>query len=229
MKHLRRQRGRVGPCTLVIAVTPLSCVVPNPDFAGAGSQGSSGGASVEDSGTTRGEESSGTRDSTGAGGQTGDGSTGESVPAETGESTTGAAVDGGTTESAQSSDGAADSSSDGSLVPCGEDECDPLVEVCDVDACVCGVSFTDCDGECVNTEANPDHCGGCDSPCGGGTPLCGDSSCISEAACAADDEVESCEPGACNDVSQDPLHCGGCDMPCDPTEVCDDEVCESPD
>jgi MYXO-CTERM domain-containing protein len=47
---------------------------------------------------------------------------------------------------------------------------------CDSGSCVCQLGTTDCDGNCVDTQTHPDHCGACGNAC---------------------DASQSCESGAC--------------------------------
>jgi hypothetical protein len=92
----------------------------------------------------------------------------------------------------------------------------------------CGEAFEDCSGECVDFEAHPDHCGGCDQVCptpGFGHRLCQQSSCKPCGAgflkCSAAAEER------CVDPSTDREHCGGCSIPC--SGVCQDGSCLSND
>ncbi len=78
-----------------------------------------------------------------------------------------------------------------------------------------------CNGVCVDTDYNPEHCGACNVPCdpgqvcsqgscslncGGGTTQCGD---------------------LCVDTLNNPDHCGGCDQPCETGQLCSSGVCLS--
>ena len=80
-----------------------------------------------------------------------------------------------------------------------------------------------CGDVCVDTDWDPNNCGGCGVPCdtaagelcsngqcgtqcGGGTIQCGDS---------------------CVNIANNEQHCGGCDSPCDPGEFCVSSSCQS--
>lgn len=93
----------------------------------------------------------------------------------------------------------------------------------DVEGCAEGE--TRCDGRCVDTDEDTDHCGSCDNRCNDparGSVQCRDGVC----------EVE-CDFGygacgvRCVDFTTDPDHCGGCGevFECETDEVCSAEVC----
>lgn len=71
---------------------------------------------------------------------------------------------------------------------------------------------------CVDTLADPQHCGACDSPCPAGVP------CVAGECACPEGTI------ACGDACVDPLangeHCGGCDEPCT-DQVCLAGVCVS--
>ncbi len=83
----------------------------------------------------------------------------------------------------------------------------------------CPPGALECAGACVDPQSDPEHCGGCDTPCEPGER------------CALGACVVGCEPertacrGACVDLSVDPEHCGGCDLACDPGLACQDSAC----
>lgn len=92
--------------------------------------------------------------------------------------------------------------------------CDDFREVCvDQDVCECREGFTACDGECVDIEADNEHCGSCSNDCELG--VCEGGTCVGE----CDPELLECE-GACVDPLSDPSHCGDCDIACEAQEVC---------
>lgn len=71
-----------------------------------------------------------------------------------------------------------------------------------------------CAGVCVDTQHDPQHCGGCDASCGEGL-LCAAGACgvacgASAVACGED----------CADLQIDPAHCGACDHACAPGVAC---------
>ncbi len=83
----------------------------------------------------------------------------------------------------------------------------------------CPSKLSDCDGSCVDTQFDPDHCGACDESCA--APLV-----CSEGSCGL-----TCEGGTtkcgdkCADTDLDPQHCGKCNNACDAGQVCVDGAC----
>jgi len=76
-----------------------------------------------------------------------------------------------------------------------------------------------CDGACVDTDADPLHCGACGVACDDGD-ACVDGSC----APSCPEGATPCG-GACVDTDRDVLHCGACDAPCAAAETCDEGAC----
>lgn len=78
-----------------------------------------------------------------------------------------------------------------------------------------------CDGECVDTASDLEHCGGCGTVCPGGPrgiQLCEASSC----ALRCEDGFEDCDdaaPGCEADLSS-PATCGGCGVACTGGQLC---------
>ncbi|MBK7829522.1 MXAN_6577-like cysteine-rich protein [Nannocystis sp.] len=71
-----------------------------------------------------------------------------------------------------------------------------------------------CAGVCVDTQHDPQHCGGCDASCGDSlvcvAGACGVACGASAVACGED----------CSDLQIDPAHCGACDHACAPGVAC---------
>ena len=108
-----------------------------------------------------------------------------------------------------------DMSDGGEAVPCGESG-------------VCEAGLECCDGECVSTRTDLDHCGGCNMACPplGNMCISGNCSCNSAAKC---DPPLHCCPRGCTDVSASNENCGSCGNACLPSETCQGGVCiESP-
>ena len=78
----------------------------------------------------------------------------------------------------------------------------------------CPDGTTPCGGECVDTSASHEHCGGCDEACEP-AQVCMDGSCITE--CPAG--MEECS-GGCVDTETDPRNCGSCGNACGAGESC---------
>jgi hypothetical protein len=73
---------------------------------------------------------------------------------------------------------------------------------------LCAEGQSACEGICVDTQSNHDHCGGCGNVCSA-SQVCSLGGCSDECAaglteCGAD----------CIDTTSTVEHCGGCDMPC---------------
>jgi alpha-tubulin suppressor-like RCC1 family protein len=69
--------------------------------------------------------------------------------------------------------------------------------------CDCPGPIAYCNGQCVDTTADPDNCGGCNVPCAGG----------------------ACCSGECKDTTADPANCGGCNNLCFAGEQCMASMC----
>jgi len=78
---------------------------------------------------------------------------------------------------------------------------------------------TSCGGECVDTQTDPGHCGGCGNVCG--MEVCAEGMC--SAGCG---DLTQCGQ-SCVDLEGDSLHCGECDSPCDEGQLCGEGECES--
>ena len=85
----------------------------------------------------------------------------------------------------------------------------------------CGFWETECDGECVSTGSDPNHCGRCNNPCLPGEVCDGTGNCRNT--CPA--ELVNCG-GSCVDVNHSVDHCGWCDQPCDTGEICVEGHCQ---
>lgn len=103
--------------------------------------------------------------------------------------------------------------------------------VCDDGQCdvSCDDEFTLCNGDCVDTDADPDHCGGCSNACEpptNATAVCENESCDFE----CHEGFELCD-GECVDTDSNPEHCDGCNEPCneDADEICQEGNCVTPD
>jgi hypothetical protein len=103
-------------------------------------------------------------------------------------------------------------------------ECPSPTPMCDPasGACIaCPSGLLDCDGECVDTHADPANCGGCNEPCGH-NQLCHDGTCT----CLPG--TEDCGDGECHHLASDPDHCGQSCLDavvCAAGHKCDGGVC----
>jgi hypothetical protein len=71
----------------------------------------------------------------------------------------------------------------------------------------CSAGLTDCDGDCVNVDADGSHCGDCDTQCSGGL-VCLNGNCDNDCG-----ELTQCGT-SCVDLDTDETHCGDCNVPC---------------
>lgn len=89
---------------------------------------------------------------------------------------------------------------------------------------VCAPGLLSCGTDCVDTQTNPRHCGGCNNAC------TGDARCITGGCVPRPIECEAgflrCN-GACVDVRTDPRHCGGCNVTCGLDQSCENAHCAS--
>ncbi|MBL4689671.1 MAG: hypothetical protein JKY37_34100, partial [Nannocystaceae bacterium] len=65
-----------------------------------------------------------------------------------------------------------------------------------------------CGDSCVDTSADPQHCGGCETACEA-DEVCAAGSCAPD----CEGETTACS-GTCVDTESDPIHCGGCEADC---------------
>lgn len=98
--------------------------------------------------------------------------------------------------------------------PC-EIGCDEQREDCVDNVCVCRSGLARCGAQCVDTRADPLHCGGCGGQCEGAEALCQDMDCVQ----ACDPPLKACD-GGCVDLSSDPLHCDACEVSCTAEQSC---------
>ncbi|WP_437512576.1 MXAN_6577-like cysteine-rich protein [Sorangium sp. So ce1099] len=76
-----------------------------------------------------------------------------------------------------------------------------------------------CDGVCVDTRTDPDHCGKCGEQCDPGRACAGS---LCQRTCL--EGFTDCA-GSCVDISVDPMHCGGCNSACDLGRPCEEGSC----
>jgi hypothetical protein len=88
----------------------------------------------------------------------------------------------------------------------------------DSDTCLQGQ--TTCDGACVDTYANPEHCGECGNACEEGL-VCEAASCV--LSCPPD--TTECS-GECVNPQMNNDHCGGCGLSCAPGYTCQGGSCQ---
>lgn len=89
-------------------------------------------------------------------------------------------------------------------------------EYCVAGACACRPRLTRIGDDCVDVQADAEHCGGERIVCA----LCVDGACGDT--CPAG--TTTCD-GGCVDTSSHPLHCGECGRPCSNDQVCVDGLC----
>ncbi|MCA9687771.1 MAG: hypothetical protein KC457_36770, partial [Myxococcales bacterium] len=86
-------------------------------------------------------------------------------------------------------------------------------EICDGGSCECKPGLSDCNGQCVQLENDPNNCGMCGNDCG--QESCGNGMCLPN----CDQFPDECD-GMCTDLETDPLNCGGCGEACNNDELC---------
>ncbi|WP_437549267.1 MXAN_6577-like cysteine-rich protein [Sorangium sp. So ce367] len=97
-------------------------------------------------------------------------------------------------------------------------------------AAPCDDGLTPCGGACFDTQADPDHCGGCEGVCASGT-RCEAGVCVGGDGGGGGAAGELCASGlvacggGCVDVKSDPLHCGTCEARCPVHETCVEGAC----
>ena len=88
---------------------------------------------------------------------------------------------------------------------------------CGDDSCQSGQS--DCDGLCVNTESNPNHCGACKNAC-----KIGEACTKGKCTLVCQSSLSDCK-GSCVNLKTDHSNCGVCGTTCKAGQVCSDGKC----
>ena len=83
----------------------------------------------------------------------------------------------------------------------------------------CPATSSTCDGVCIDTTSNVQHCGSCQTACKAGE-TCSAGKC----AIACPGGQVACD-GLCYQLSNDRLHCGSCTVQCKAGEVCGNGLC----
>jgi hypothetical protein len=82
----------------------------------------------------------------------------------------------------------------------------------------CEGGLTSCDAECVDTEADLDYCGDCETSCAA-REVCASAECVCDA------DAALCSDAACHYTDVDRAHCGECENACDVDEACQGGGC----
>ena len=85
--------------------------------------------------------------------------------------------------------------------------------MCSDGDCDCPAGEELCEGTCVDTQTDNDHCGACGAECNG-EPECEAGTCT-----GCEGTLTACGD-ACVDTSSDEDHCGGCEDDCEDDETC---------
>src|SRR5262249_47902327 len=94
--------------------------------------------------------------------------------------------------------------------------------------CTCRVGLTDIGGNCVDTDSDPNHCGGPSTTCSGATPACQNGNCYATCQNPDGGEQQYTNCGnACVNKDSDPLHCGDCSIQCHTNERCINGNCKT--
>lgn len=96
--------------------------------------------------------------------------------------------------------------------------CTGLFE-CVAGSCECPAANT-CGSECVDTETDPNHCGGCFAACPTAAACSGGT-------CECQGTLTACG-SICADTTSNPLHCGGCNQVCPSGGQCVNSGCVCP-
>jgi len=204
----RRRFISVLALTSTVAAA-CSLQAPDPQTSGAAGSGPVGGAANGAGATGNGAASSST--SPGAGTAHG----GAAAPTGGGTRGGGAggsgAATGGPLGGASSNPGASGAASDCEPACTGTSECDG-------GECQCKGGLAYCDGQCVDTQSDSQHCG---SECG--VACTGGQSCV-DGACTCGDK-DPCA-GACVDTRVDDANCGSCGMGCAALHSCSEGHCQ---
>jgi hypothetical protein len=78
--------------------------------------------------------------------------------------------------------------------------------------CRCVAGQTQCNGQCVDLDNDPQHCGACPTVCTGGA-VCHNRECISMCPAAPPPSTTSCDQ-SCVDLQTDVMNCGACGAQC---------------
>jgi hypothetical protein len=82
----------------------------------------------------------------------------------------------------------------------------------------CAISTTSCGGECIDSQNDPDNCGGCGNACSS-SEVCIAGQCTLQ----CNGGTTNCD-GTCINTSNDPAHCGGCGNSC-ASDICTNLTC----
>jgi hypothetical protein len=77
-----------------------------------------------------------------------------------------------------------------------------------------------CNGTCTDTNSDPLHCGGCNSPCALGD------TCVNGQCMCAGAQCNTNQGPVCSDPQTDPLDCGGCNKGCGTRNYCAAGMCQ---
>ncbi len=111
----------------------------------------------------------------------------------------------------------------------GGADCQPASVVVEFTA-DCPAGLTACGDGCVDTDSDPDHCGGCGRVCAypHAEGLCSDGACsLGPCDLGWGDCNRQAADGCEQDLAEDQNHCGSCDHACQPGQSCEQGICTS--
>ena len=183
---------------------------------------SDGGATDTSSGATDTSSSGGSADDTSSGGGSSSDTTsgGAGNDTSSGDGSSSDTTSSGAGNDTSSGDGSSSDTTSGGATDTGMVDARDTISSTDTGSSLtCSGNLTPCNGSCVDTYTNRNHCGGCGVTCSS------KERCIN-GSCECPRYHKSCN-GSCVPINTDPDNCGDCGNTCSSQEVCSAGQCES--